>query len=139
MRIAGLHVIKRRVQPGIHRQVKVLGGVLGQGHAGGGSLGVVDEHVDAAELLDGLIDYVLDNGLVVGTGADVRLDGEHLDVIQPLQLLLGVGELLYVAPCNDKVCPFLCVGGGNAVADGTAAPVAEGGAARAGDNGNLTL
>ena len=140
MGIACLHVIEGGVEAGIHGQIKVLSGVGGQGHAGGGGLGVVDEHIDTAEGLDGLVDDMLHHGLVVAAGGHVGLDREHPDAVEPLQLLLGVLQLLYVAAGDDQVHALLGEGGGNAVADGAAAlAVAEDGPAGAGNDGDLTL
>lgn len=136
--IAGLHIIEGGVQAGIEGEVEVLGGVIGQRHAGSARLGVVDEHIDAAERLDGLVDDVLDDGLVVSAGGHVGLNRQDLHAVETLDLLLGVLQLLHVASGDDDVGALLGVGGDNAIADGAAAlSVAQNRTAAAGDDGGL--
>ena len=139
VRIASLHIVERGVKPRVNGQIELVGGVIGNGDARGRSLGVVHQHVNAAELLDCGIDNALHHGLIVGAGIYVGLDGEDLDAVLALQLFFRRFQLGYVASGNDKVCAFLGVGDGNAVADGARFAVFQLGHAGAGDNGSFAF
>ena len=104
VRIGLLHVQIGSIQTGVNGQVKLIHGVIGDGHARGAGLSIVDDGVDAAELLNGLVDDVLDNGLVVLTGRDIGLNRQNLDAALGLEGLLGSLELGNVAAGNDEVC-----------------------------------
>ena len=113
--------------------------MLGQRHARSGGLGVVDEHVDTAELSDSLVDDTLHHGLIVSAGVDIGGHDEHANAVLLLKLSLGGVELGLVAAGDDEVRALLGIGGGDTVADGTAAhAISENGSACTGDNGGLT-
>ena len=112
--------------------------MLGQRHAGGRSLCIVDEHLNAAEGIDGLLDHICHGGLVVAARADIGLHGQHLDAVEAFQLLLGGFQLLDIAACDDEVRALLGVCGGDAVADGAAAPILQDSAPCAGNDGGFT-
>ena len=82
-------------------------GLHGKRHAGSRSLRVVDEHVDAAEGIVDLLHRVLDDLFGFLIRVDVRHDGQHLDAVETLQLLLGVEQLLLVAAGDGQVRAFL--------------------------------
>ena len=81
--------------------------MVGDGHTRGAGLSVVNDGVDAAELLNGLVDDVLDDGLVVLTSRDIGLNRQNLDAVLGLEGLLGSLELGNVATGNDEVCALL--------------------------------
>ena len=112
---------------------------MGERDAGSRGLRVVDQHVDATELLDGGVDDCLHGRLVVGTGAHVGGDGKHLDAVGGLEPFLGVLELLHVAAGDDEVGALLGVCRGNAVADGAGLAVLERGETAARDDCGLTF
>ena len=126
------------VQTGVQRQIKLLGGVVGQGHAGCGCLCIVDEHINAAEGFDGLVYGCLCDGSVVGTCRDVRLYRKHLHAVETFQLFLGFFQLLDVAAGDDNVGAFLGICGGDAVADGAGLAAFQYCSAAAGDDDGLT-
>ena len=107
VRIGLLHVQIGSIQTGINGQVKLIHGVVGDGHTRGAGLSVVNDGVDAAELLNGLVDDVLDDGLVVLTSRDIGLNRQNLDAVLGLEGLLGSLELGNVATGNDEVCALL--------------------------------
>ena len=74
---------------------------------------------------------------IVCAGVDICLHRQNLNAVQAFQFLLGIGELLDIASGDDKVCTLFGVGGGNAVADGTASAVTEDSSAGTGDDGGL--
>ena len=104
--VAGFHVVESGVEAGVDGQIELLGGVLGQRHAGG--------------------------------RADIGLHGQHLDAVEAFQLLLGCFQLLDIAACDDEVRALLGVCGGDAVADGAAAPILQDSAPCAGNDGGFT-
>ena len=112
--------------------------MLGQRHAGGRSLCIVDEHLNAAEGIDSLLDHICHSGLVVAARADIGLHGQHLDAVEAFQLLPGCFQLLDIAACDDEVRALLGVCGGDAVADGAAAPILQDSAPCAGNDGGFT-
>ena len=118
-----LHIEEGGVQAGVDGLVKLLLGVLGQGDAGGRVLGVVDQKVDAAQGVRRL----LHQGRHLLLHAAIGLAGQHLHAVEPLQLLLGVVQLLGVPAGDDQIAALLGEGGGQAVADAAAL-------AAAGDN-----
>lgn len=120
VRIACLHVVERSIEARIDRQVELVGRVLRKGNARSRSLCVVDEHIDAAEFFDGLIDDVLHGCGVVVASAHVCLDRKHLDAVEALELLFRIFELLNVAPSDDQIRAFFCVCGSDAIADRSA-------------------
>ena len=125
MGIAGPHIVKRGVEPGIEGQVKLLGGVVGQRHPRGGGLGVVDKHVNAAKGPDGLINDPADHRLIVAAGGDIGPDRQDFDAIKPFQLLPGFLQLLEVPAGDDQIASLLGVSDGDAVTDRAAAfPIA---------------
>ena len=121
--VAVLHIEEGGVQAGVDGLVKLLLGVLGQGDAGGRVLGVVDQKVDAAQGVRRL----LHQGRHLLLHAAIGLAGQHLHAVEPLQLLLGVVQLLGVPAGDDQIAALLGEGGGQAVADAAAL-------AAAGDN-----
>ena len=139
MRIAGLHIVEGCIEAGVHGEIELLGSVIGQGDAGGGSLCVVDENVDAAELLDGLVDDVLDDSCVVCASVHVSSDDEDFNAVLALELLLGGLELLHVAAGDDQVAAFLSVCGCDAETDGASGAVLQSSEASAGDDSGFTL
>ena len=138
MRIGLLHVQIGGIQTGINGQVKLIHGVVGDGHARGAGLSIVDDGVDAAELLNGLVDDVLNNGLVVLTSRDIGLNRQNLDAVLGLEGLLGSLELGNVATGNDEVCALLGKSDIDAVTDGASGAVLKRGLAAAGDDHGLT-
>ena len=70
--------------------------------------------------------------------ADIGLHGQHLDAVEAFQLLLGCFQLLDIAACDDEVRALLGVCGGDAVADGAAAPILQDSAPCAGNDGGFT-
>ncbi len=123
IRIAGAHVKEGGIEARKDAKVKILAGVLSEGHARGGSLCVIDKNVDAAESLDGLVYNLLHASLGLGAGVDICLNRKHLHAVKTLELLLGLVELLYIAASDDNVGTLLGVGNRDAVADGAAAAV----------------
>ena len=81
--------------------------MVGDGHARGTGLSVVDDGVDATELLDGLVDNVLYDGLVVLAGRNIGLNRQNLDAVLSLERLLGGLELGDVAAGDDEVRALL--------------------------------
>ena len=138
MRIGLLHIQIGGVQTGVNGQVKLIHGVVGDGHARGTGLGVVDDGVDATELLDGLVDNVLHDGLVVLAGGDIGLNRENLDAVLGLKRLLGSLELSNVTTGDNEVRAFLGKSDIDAVADGASRAVLKRGLAAAGDDHGLT-
>ena len=138
MRIGLLHVQIGGIQTGINGQVKLIHGVIGDGHARGAGLSIVDDGVDAAELLNSLVDDVLDDGLVVLTSRNIGLNRQNLDAVLGLEGLLGSLELGNVATGNDEVCALLGKSDIDAVADGASRAVLKRGLAAAGDDHGLT-
>ena len=136
--VARLHIIECGVQTGIQCEIELLGGMVSQRNAGCGSLRVVNQHVDAAEGVNRLFDDIVHNSLVVRAVIHVRLHAHHLHAIEAFQFFLRVGQLLHVAARDDQIRAFLGVSGRNAVANRTAAAVAELRIARAGNNRRLS-
>ena len=134
MRVACLHVIEGSVQAGIQRQIELGGGVVGDGDAGSGGLGVVHQRVDAPELGHNLVDGGLHNGLVISLGVHVGLDGQHADAELALKTLLGGFELLHVTAGDGKVCALFGEGGGDAEPDGARGTVLQPRKASSGDD-----
>lgn len=118
--------------------VKLVHSVVGDSHTRGAGTGVVDDGVDAAELLNRLVDNVLDNGLVVQTSRDIGLNRQNLDTVLGLEGFLGSLELGNVAAGNDEVCALLGKSDIDAVADGASGAVLKRGLAAAGDDHGLT-
>ena len=113
--------------------------MLGQRHARSGGLGVVDEDVDATELGNSLVDDTLHHSLVVSAGVDIGGHDEHANAVLLLELSLGSIELGLVAAGDDEVRALLGIGGGDTVANGTAAhAIGENGSAGTCDNGSFT-
>ena len=81
--------------------------MIGDGHARGAGLSIVDDGVDAAELLNGLVDDVLDDGLVILASRDIGLNRQNLDTVLGLERLLGGLELGDVAAGDDEVRTLL--------------------------------
>ena len=94
--------------------------MFSKGNARSRSLCVVDEHIDAAEFFNGLIDDVLYGCGVVVASAHVCLDRKYLDAVETLELLFRIFELLDITPSDDQVCAFFCVCGSDAIADRSA-------------------
>ena len=134
VRVTRLHVVEGSVQAGIQRQVELGGGVVGDGDAGSGCLSVVHQRIDAPELGHDLVDGGLHDGLVVGLGVHVGLDGQHADAELALKTLLGGFELLHVTAGDGKVCALFGEGGGDAEPDGARGTVLQRCKARAGDD-----
>ena len=130
--VAFPHVVEGGVQAGIHAEIEMILGLDGQRDARCGRLGVVDQHVDAPEDLDGLSHHLLDPVLRLVVGGDVRLQGQHPDAVEPFQLLLGVQKLLLVASGQHQIRALLGVGDGDAVTNGFGFPAA-------GDNGDFSI
>ena len=82
--VAGLHIIEGCVQARIQGQVELLGGVLGQRDAGSRGLCVVDQYLNAAKGVNGLLHYILHGGFVVAAGAHIGLHRQHLDAVLAL-------------------------------------------------------
>ena len=108
--------------------------MVGDGDAGSGGLGVVHQCVDTSELCHDLVDGGLHNGLVIGLGVHVGLDGQHADAELALKALLGGFELLHVAAGDGKVCTLFGEGGSDAEPDGARGTVLQRCKARAGDD-----
>ena len=93
--VAGLHVVESGVEAGVDGQIELLGGVFGQRHAGGRSLCIVDEHLNAAEGIDGkiaLADRVKGQSLVT---TSMTLSGVFANFAGGIMLdALGVGHVL---------------------------------------------
>ena len=138
VRIGLLHVQVGGIQARVNGQVKLVHSVVGDGHARGAGLGVVDDGVDAAELLNRLVDNVLYDGLVVLTGRNIGLNRQNLDAVLSLERLLGGLELGDVAAGDDEVRALLGKSDIDAVADGASGAVLERGLAAAGDDHGLT-
>ena len=134
MRVACLHVIEGSVQAGIQRQVELGGGVVGDGDAGSGCLSVVHQRVDAPELSHDLVNGRLHDGLVIGLGVHVGLDGQHADAVLALKTLFGGFELLHVTAGDGKVCALFGEGGGDTEPDGARGTVLQRRKARSGDD-----
>ena len=66
-------------------------------------------------------------------------EGEDTDAVKALQFLFCFFQFGDIAAGDDEVCPFFCIGGGDAVADRAAAPIREDGVARAGYDSGFTL
>ena len=112
--------------------------MVGDGHTRSAGLSVVDDGVDATELLNRLVDNVLHDGLVVLTSRDIGLNRQHLDAVLRLEGLLGGLELGNVAAGNDEVSALLGKCDIDAVADGASGAVLKRGLAAAGDDYGLT-
>ena len=112
--------------------------MVGDGHTRGTGLSVVDDGVDATELLNRLVDNVLDDGLVILTSRDIGLNRQNLDAVLGLEGLLGSLELGNVAAGNNEVCALLGKSDIDAVTDGASGAVLERGLAAAGDDHGLT-
>lgn len=138
MRIGLLHVQVGGVQAGVNGQVKLVHSVVGDGHTRGTGLSVVDDGVDATELLNRLVDNVLHDGLVVLTGRNIGLNRQNFDAVLSLKRLLGSLELGDVAAGDDEVCALLGKCDIDAVADGSSGAVLERGLAAAGNDHGLT-
>ena len=134
MRITCLHIIKCRIQSWVQRQIELVRGVLCKRHAGSGRLRVVDQHVNAAKGIDCLLYHVVYHCLVVRPGIDICLNRQHLDVVEPLKLLLGIFKLPDIASGDDQICPFLGISRGNAVSNRAASAVTQDCPARPRDN-----
>ena len=134
VRIARLHVVEGRVQAGIQRQIELGGGVIGDGDAGSGGLGVVHQRVDTTEFGHDLVNGSFHNRLVVGLGVNVSLNGQHTDAELALKALFGGLELLHVTAGDGKVCALFGEGGGDAEPDGARGTVLQRCKARAGDD-----
>ena len=137
VRIGLLHVQIGGIQTGVNSQVELVHGVIGNGHARSAGLSIVDDGVDAAELLNGLVDDVLNDGLVVLASRDIGLNRQNLNAVLSLERLLGSLELGDVAAGNDEVCALLGKSDIDAVADGASGAVLKRGLAAAGDNHGL--
>ena len=138
VRIGLLHVQIGGIQTGVNGQVKLIHGVVGDGHARGAGLSVVNDGVDATELLNRLVDNVLHDGLVVLTGGDIGLNRKNLNAVLSLERLLGGLELGNVAAGDDEVRALLGKSDIDAVTDGASGAVLERGLAAAGDDHGLT-
>ncbi len=138
VRVGLLHVQVGGIQTGVNGQVKLIHGVIGNGHARGAGLSVVDDGVDAAELLNGLVDDVLDDSLVVLTSRNIGLNRQNLDTVLGLEGFLGGLELGDVAASDDEVCALLGKSDIDAVADGASGAVLKRGLAAAGNDHGLT-
>ena len=103
--------------------------MIGDGHTRGAGLSIVDDGVDAAELLNGLVDDVLDNGLVILASRDIGLNRQNLDTVLGLERLLGGLELGDVAAGDDEVRALLGKCDIDAVADGASGTVLKRGLA----------
>ena len=102
--------------------------MVGQRHTGGGCLGIVDQHINAAEGSNRLLHNRRSRGSIVSASGNIRLHGQHLDAVQTLQLLLGIHELLHITAGDNDVGALLGIGGGNAIANGTRLAVFQYGA-----------
>ena len=138
MRIGLLHVQVGGIQARVNGQVKLVHGVIGNGHARGAGLSVVDDGVDATELLNRLVDNVLHDGLVVLAGGDISLNRQNLDAVLSLKRLLGSFELGDVTTGDNEVRALLGKSDIDTVADGASGAVLERGLAAAGDDHGLT-
>ena len=121
--IACFHIIESGIESRIHSQVELLGGVILNGNPRCRSLRVVDEHIDSAELVDGCLGNTFGDGFVISSFADIGGKGEYTDAVKTLQLFLCLFQLRHIATCNHKICTFLRICGGNAVADRAASAV----------------
>ena len=102
-----LHVQIGGIQTGVNGQVKLIHGVIGDGHARGASLSVVDDGVDATELLNGLVDDVLDDSLVVLTSRNIGLNRQNLDTVLGLEDSLAASSLATLRPVMTRFAPSL--------------------------------
>ena len=136
--IAGLHIVKCSVQAGIKGQIKLLGGVLCQRHAGSGCLCVVHQHLNATKGIHSLIDDILHGGFVVGACTHICLHRQNADAILGFQLVFCLFQFFHITASDDQICALFCKGGGNAIANGAAAAIGKYGAACAGDDSGLT-
>ena len=136
--IAGLHIVKCSVQAGIKGQIKLLGGVLCQRHAGSGCLCVVHQHLNATKGIYSLIDDILHGGFVVGACTHICLHRQNADAILGFQLVFCLFQFFHIAAGDHKVCTLFCVGRSNAVSNGTAAAILQDCAPCTGDECGLT-
>ena len=112
----------------------MLGGVVGNGDAGCGSLGVVHQRVDAAEFGHDPVDGALHHSLVVGAGVYIGLNGQHANAVFAFKTFFCRLKLFDVAPGDGQIRAFFCKRGSNAEADGTCRAVLKRGETRAGDD-----
>ena len=122
-RIASLHIVECCIQTGIYRQVKLLGGMICDGYAGSGSLGIVDQYIDPSESVNRLLHHILYDRFIVRTGADICLYGKYLDTVLCLQFFLRIRQLLYIASGQYKVRTLFGIRRCDTVTDGTALPI----------------
>ena len=125
IRIASLHIVECCIQTGIYRQIKLLGGMICDGYARSGSLRIVDQYINSAKSINGLLHHILYDRFIVRTGADIRLHRKYFDPILFLQFFLRVGQLLNITSGQHQIGTFLCISGCNTVTNGSALSVTQ--------------
>ena len=138
VRIGLLHIQIGGIQARINGQVKLVHSMVGDCHARGTGLSVVDDGVDATELLNRLVDNVLHDSLVVLAGGDIGLNRQNFDAVLSLERLLGSLEFSNVTTGDDEVRALLGKSDIDTVADGASRAVFKRGLAAAGDDHGLT-
>ena len=125
IRIASLHIVECCIQTGIYRQVKLLGGMICNSHSGSGSLRIVDQDINSAKSINGLLHHILHDSFIVGTCTDIRLHRKYFDPILFLQFFLRVGQLLNITSGHHQIGTFFCISGGDSITDGSALSVTQ--------------
>ena len=138
MRVARLHVVKRRVQARVQRQVELLGGVVGNGNARRGRLRVVHQRIDAAKFRNHLINSRLHYGFVISLRVHIGGDGQHANAEFAFKAFSGRLKLLHVAAGDGKVCALFGKRSSNAETDRPRRTVLKRRETCAGDDDRLT-
>ena len=125
IRIAGFHIVESGVQSGIYGQVKLLGGMICNSHSGSGSLRIVDQDINSAKSINGLLHHILHDRFIVRTGADICLYGKYLDTVLCLQFFLRIRQLLYITSGQHQIGTLFCISGGDSITDGSALSVTQ--------------
>ena len=134
IRIASLHIVESCIQTRIHCQIELFCGVVCQGYTRGGSLCIVNQHMNCSECSNCLFHNLLDNGCIICSSVHICLYRQYRNAIQTFEFFFCIGQLLYVSASNDKVCTLFCKCGCNAVANRTALAVTQNGSACSGDH-----
>ena len=91
-----LHVTERGEKAGVHADHDVVDGLVLEVHPGHRGLGVVDQHVDASEGVDGLLDRVVDVVVLGAVGDDGQVLGAGIlsnsTLVCVERLLADVGD-----------------------------------------------
>ena len=90
------------------------------GYARSGSLRIVDQYINSAKSINGLLHHILYDRFIVRTGADIRLHRKYFDPILFLQFFLRVGQLLNITSGQHQIGTFFGIGRCDTITDGTA-------------------